>query len=104
MIAGPPLDLHAGDEVEVVGRLSLIHGPANPGEADASAAWRDRGVRCQLTTKTAEGVTRLDRGWPASFSGWTAAVRGWGRRALGDALPAETGGTAAALVLGNIPP
>ena len=101
MISGPPLELHAGDEVEVVGRLSLIHGPANPGETDASATWRDRGVRCQLTTKTAEAVTRLDRGWPASFSGWTAMVRGWGRRTLADALPAETGGTASALVLGE---
>ena len=42
MIAGPSLDLHAGDEMEVVGRLSLVHGPANPGEADASATWRNR--------------------------------------------------------------
>ena len=102
MIAGPSLDLHAGDEVEVVGRLSLIHGPANPGEADASETWRDRGVRAQMVSaKTADGVTRLDRGWPASLAGWTAAVRGWGRRVLADALPPETAGTAAALVLGE---
>ena len=43
MISGAALDLHAGDEVEAVGRLSLIHGPANPGEADAAATWRNRG-------------------------------------------------------------
>jgi competence protein ComEC len=102
MISGSALDLHAGDEVEAVGRLSLIHGPANPGEADAAAAWRDKGVRAQLVTaKTADGVARLERGWPASFAGCTAMVRGWGRRALADALPAETAGTAAALVLGE---
>ncbi len=102
MISGPPLDLHAGDEVEVVGRLSSIRGPANPGEADMAAAWRDKGVRAELVTaKTADGVTRLERGWPASFAGWTAAVRGWGRRTLADALPPETAGTAAALILGE---
>ncbi len=102
MIAGPPLDLHAGDEVEAVGRLSSIHGPANPGETDVAAAWRDKGVRTELATaKTADGVTRLERGWPASFAGWTAAVRGWGRRVLADALPPETAGTAAALILGE---
>ena len=102
MISGPALDLHAGDEVEAVGRLSLIPGPANPGEADAAAAWRNKGVRAELATaKTADGVTRLERGWPASFAGWTAAVRGWGRRALADALPPETAGTAAALDAGR---
>jgi len=37
MISDPPLDLHAGDEVEAVGLLSRIRGPANPGEADANA-------------------------------------------------------------------
>ncbi len=102
MISGPALDLHAGDEMEAVGRLSSIPGPANPGEADAAAAWRDKGVRAELATaKTADGVTRLERGWPASFAGWAAAVRGWGRRALAAALPPETAGTAAALILGE---
>ena len=102
MIAGPALDVHAGDEVEAVGRLSRIHGPANPGEADAAATWRDKGVRAQLVVeKTADGVTRLQRGWPTSFAGWTAAVRGWGRRALAESLPPETAGAAAALILGE---
>jgi competence protein ComEC len=102
MISGTALDLHVGDEVEAVGRLSLIHGPANPGEADAAATWRDRGVRAQLVTaKTADGVTRLERGWTASPAGWLALVRGWGRRTLSDALSPETADTAAALVLGE---
>ena len=102
MISGTALDLHAGDEVEAVGRLSLIHGPANPGEADMAAHWRNRGVRAQfVTAKTADGVTRLERGWTASPTGWLAIVRGWGRRALSDALPPETADTAAALVLGE---
>jgi competence protein ComEC len=102
MISGPPLDLHASDEVEAVGRLSLIHGPSNPGEVDEAAAWRDKGVRSQLVVeKTADGVTRLERGWPMSFAGWAALVRGWGRRVFADALPPETAATAAALVLGE---
>ncbi len=102
MISGAAIDIHAGDEVEAVGRLSLIHGPANPGEADAAATWRNRGVRAQLiTAKTADGVTRSERGWTASPSGWLAMVRGWGRRTLADALPPETSEIAAALVLGD---
>jgi competence protein ComEC len=101
-VAGPWPGLHVGDEVEAVGRLSLIRGPSNPGEADEALAWRDRGVRAQLVTaKTADGVTRLGRGWPTTPAGWLAVVRGWGEGALAETLPPETSGVAAALVLGE---
>jgi competence protein ComEC len=99
---GPWPGLHVGDEVEVVGRLSRIRGPSNPGETDEAARWRDRGVRAELVTaKTSDGVTRLSRGWPASAAGWVAAVRGWGRDVLAAVLPTETAGAAQALLLGD---
>jgi competence protein ComEC len=94
--------LHVGDEVEAVGRLSLIAGPFNPGEFDFAAFNRDRGVRAQLiVAKTADGVMRLSRGWPATFSGWLAVVRGWGQGVLGRCLPSSCSGVAMALLLGD---
>jgi competence protein ComEC len=102
VVAGPWPGLHVGDEVEVVGRLARIRGPSNPGEADEAALWRDRGVRARLVTaKTADGVTRLARGWPAAPAGWLAVVRGWGQGVLAETLPPETSGVAMALVLGE---
>jgi hypothetical protein len=82
-VNGPADGLHAGDEVEAVGRLSAPHGPANPGEFDYAAFLRDQGVRGLLDVrKSPDGLTRLRRGWPESFTGWLAFVRGWGQDAL----------------------
>ena len=59
-------------------------------------------MRAQLVTaKTADGVTRLERGWTASPTGWLALSARLGTPGLADALPPEIAGTAAALVLGE---
>ena len=95
-LTGVPLDdLHAGDPVEVVGRLARLAGPANPGEYDLADHWAERGIRAQLIVRPAPGaVTRLERGWPDSFGGWLAVVRGWGQQVMERWLPNETAGLA----------
>jgi competence protein ComEC len=99
---GPPDELHFGDELEVVGQLSTLPGPANPGEFDYASLLRDRGIRTRLVVrKTADGLTRLERGWPEATPGWFAVVRFWGQQTLRRTLPKRTSGVAMALLLGE---
>src|SRR5207237_5072578 len=82
-VAGALSGLHAGDEVEVVGRLQEPEGPANPGERDYAAELREQGIRAVLRVqKGPDGVTRLERGGTWSPDAWRARVRGWGVRTL----------------------
>jgi competence protein ComEC len=95
-------DLHISDEVQVVGRLSRLAPASNPGEFDTADYWRSQGVLTQVTVRhSAAGVTRLIRGWPASFRGWLAVGRRWGQDALKQAIPERTSPVAMALLLGE---
>jgi competence protein ComEC len=104
---GKLLDLHVGDEVEVVGRMARIEEPGNPGEFDSAGFWRDQGVRTQIVVrKTAAAVTRLSPGSLTSITGWLAAIRGWGQSVLSDYVDKDSGdhrlsGLASALILGE---
>jgi competence protein ComEC len=101
-VAGVMSDLHAGDEVEVVGKLTAPFLPSNPGEFDYAAHLRDQRIRAIVTVqKTPDGVTRLARSWPRSLQGWLGVIRGWGVRTLRDALPQDESDVAAALLLGE---
>jgi competence protein ComEC len=102
VVEGRLTDLHLGDAVEVVGRLSRPASPSNPGERDYRSQLLDRRVTAELrTVRRADGVTRLEEGWRSSLFGWVAVVRGWGTRALAEALPHDEAGLAAALLLGD---
>jgi competence protein ComEC len=102
IVAGRLPGFHAGDEVEVVGRLTAPRGPANPGEFDYASFLRDQRIRAQVTVhKTADGVVRHVEGWPRSLAGWLGVVRGWGQGVLQRSLPAESSGVATALLLGE---
>lgn len=102
VVAEPVEGLHAGDKVEVFGRLQAPAGPSNPGEADYAANLRDQRIRAVvLVQKTAQAVGRLEEGWRSSLAGWLAVVRGRGQRVLKEALPEESSGVAAALLLGE---
>jgi competence protein ComEC len=102
IVAGRLEDVHVGDEVDVIGLLSAPPGPANPGEFDQAAHFRDQRVRAQLVVhKTRDGVVRLTEGWPRSLKGWLAVAKGWGQRALRESLPEEQAGLAQALLLGR---
>lgn len=95
-------ELHCGDAVELVGQLVRAAPPGNPGEFDFADYLRDQGIRMVLTArKTPQAVTRLERGWPASFKGWLAVIRGRGQRILREALPQRLEGLASALLLGE---
>src|SRR5262249_1542127 len=62
-VAGVLPDLHAGDEVEAVGRLQEPEGPANPGERDYAAALREQGSRAVLRGRHGpHGGTRREGG------------------------------------------
>lgn len=100
-VGGRLPQLHVGDEVEVVGLLSLPEGPANPGEMDYAAFFHEQGISALLVVKTADGVTRLGRGWHRSLHGWLAVLRGRGQQVLMDHLSPQTGALAAALLLGD---
>jgi competence protein ComEC len=102
IVHGRAEELHVGDELQAVGQLSTIPGPANPGEFDYAGLMRDQGIRARLAVlKTADGVTRLERGWPEAAPGWLAVVRSWGQRTLERTLPPRTSGVAMALLLGE---
>src|SRR5262249_34990564 len=101
-VAGKLTGLHAGDEVEIVGRLQEPQGPANPGERDYARELREQGIRAVLQVRTgADGVARLQRGGTRAAGAWRARVRGWGIRALQQAMPERQSGLAAALLLGE---
>lgn len=105
-ILGVPLEgLHAGDAVELVGRLTTPSGPANPGEFDQAAYWRERGVRGLLVVRPSPGaVTHLASEGVFSLRGQLAEIRGWAQKVLEGHLPPATSGLATALLLGDTSP
>lgn len=97
------MNLMAGDELELPGRLSLPEGPANPGEFDYASFLRDRQISALLQVRDSREVEVIGRGWLASPGAWLAIVRSWGQNTLIGALPAPEGDLAAALLLGDSP-
>lgn len=98
--------LHAGDEIEVHGRLLAPAGPNNPGELDTSASRGDRGVRAVLRVRHGDGndaVRLLRRGWLRSPRGWIGALRTRAHRLLDERLgeSSRPAALARALLLGE---
>ncbi len=86
VVEGPLDRLHAGDEVDVVGRLQAPSPPGNPGEPDLASHLRDQRIRALMVVhKTTDGVARLAQAGPGRFAaGWlscagTVAAR-WKKR------------------------
>lgn len=101
-VAGELKNLHAGDAVEITGRLATPQGPQNPGEKDYAASLRGKGIRAVVSVrKTTDAVTLTDRGWPLSLRGILGVVRGWGERVLQHEPLQGQSGLASALVLGE---
>ncbi len=100
-VVGQRTDFTVGDEVEVLGRLVLPEGPANPGELDYAGLLRDQGITAVLTVLDGDQVDVLERSWPRSLFGWLAMVRAWGQQVLAEALPPGQQPLAEALLLGE---
>jgi competence protein ComEC len=102
MVSGDMRGFHAGDEVEVDGRLIAPEGPANPGELDFSSYLRDRHIRAIIQVRrTTRAVHPIEEGWFRTLSGRLAVIRGWGERQLQETLSQDTFPVAAALLLGD---
>ncbi len=93
-------DFTVGDEVELLGRLSLPEGAANPGELDYATLLRDQGISALVTVLDGDEVVLLQRSWPRALFGWLAVVRGWGESVVGGTLPSGRQALADALLLG----
>src|SRR5262249_25886859 len=93
---------HAGDEVEVDGRLIAPEGPANPGELDIASYLRDRHIRAIIQVrKTTRAVHPIEEGWCWTLTGRLSMIRGWGEVQLQETLSQDTFPVAAALLLGD---
>jgi competence protein ComEC len=93
-------DVTVGDEVELLGRLTLPGEAMSAGEFDYASFLRDQGVTATLTVLVSDEVVLVQRGWPMTLFGWLAVARGWGQRTLNADLGRQSG-VAAALLLGE---
>jgi competence protein ComEC len=106
-------DVHVGDEVDVIGRLSAPAAKrserqssperqANPGQFDYSSYLRDKGIRALVQVHDdPESVKLLADRTLTTAAGWLARIRGWAHRGLEELLPREQQGLAMALLLGE---
>lgn len=94
--------IRVGDAVEVVGRLALPEGVANPGGFDYASYLKDQGITAVVTAEGAPGtVTLLAPGNWWSPPRLLAAVRSWARQTLDQQLPEQQARLATALLLGD---
>jgi competence protein ComEC len=100
IVIGQCRDITVGDEVEVLGRLSVPNQAMNPGELDYASYLRDQRITAVLSVQAPSDVMELRRGWPMSLFGWLSVVRGWGQRTLKRDLGRQHA-VAAALLLGE---
>lgn len=101
-VPGELTGLHAGDEIEIIGRLAAPQGPANPGEFDYAAFLKDQRIRAIVAVHQApDGVTLLSQRWMQRPGAWLDVTRGWGQRTLREHLPEQYAPLAAALLLGE---
>ena len=54
--------IHYGDEIELNCRLSSLRSPGNPGEFDAAALYRRRGLSARASAELASAAVRVGRG------------------------------------------
>src|SRR5262245_31462354 len=81
-VIGDKRDITVGDEIELLGRLSLPGTAMNPGEFDYADFLRDQGITTTFVVLSSSDVTVTRHGWPTSFFGILATVRGWGQATL----------------------
>lgn len=96
------LAITPGDEVEVTGWLSRVHGARNPGEPDWAEIAARSGIRSRMSVESPRLVRSVGRG--SAPRRYFAAARAWVRASLLGALPPDAEGASRlldALVLGQ---
>lgn len=99
---GELTDLHAGDTLELTGRIAVPQPPENPGEFHYADWLADRGIRASvLVRKASVAVVRLKSAETWSLPAILVAARTWGQQTLATYLPSDLAGLARALLLGD---
>ena len=93
-----------GQRVELVGRVSRLRAPPNPGQVDRAAAGRRQGRLVECRVPTAGGVTVL----AGESGGWARRVRdragNWARAHLSSSVRGRAGLLLEALLIGRRDP
>ena len=93
--------IHAGDLIDLVGRMHRPRGPGNPGERHSLRRLQDRRIRAEIrVSDTAATVTRLQERADEPVA-WLARIRGHAAEMLMQFLPAKQATMARALLLGD---
>ena len=92
------VDLHAGDQVTILGRLRKIAGPTNPGAFDFRDHYRKHRIRTSLYCSNAQAITVNKRSKTGS---WLASLRYRLNRLAWHHLAPQQASLASAILLGN---
>ena len=101
LVDGHVLGLVYGDEIEILGHLSTLSEPLNPGEWDFAADRRAAGELSRMWADDPECVTLIER--PGGWSFWRGLerIRNAGRRVLDRYIDSDRQAVAGALLLGT---
>lgn len=94
-------DLLGGVPIEVVGQMSTVAGPLNPGEFDYRAFLRGQGIDLRLTIASADGIRPDPEGRSSPLARLLGKLRAWSRASLVGGTAPEVEPLAAALLLGR---
>lgn len=90
-----------GDGVELLGGLTALSPPINPGGIDLRRNWYDQHIQATVSVKTLEGITRHAESSRWSIAAFMAQARAWVRTTLQTYLPPKQAGIAQALLCGQ---
>lgn len=90
--------IHAGDGLQVWGRLRKIGGPTNPGAFDFGAFYRSRRILCSVYCPHADCVSVIR---PSHTGAWLGRLRSRLNALSWHYLPPDQASLAAAILLGN---
>lgn len=102
-VSGLASELRVGDEIELLGRLSLPERPRNPGEFDFAEFLRKQGVRAVMRCRSLDAVRLLERpdDWLTQSRRRLVDAREHCEQLLRDQLSSDTESVALALLLGS---
>ena len=99
-VNGHLVDVHAGDQVRVIGRLSRPEGPRNPGGFDWARLALSRGYRAEMYSSVTELVSVEPRRSPP-LAGWAGTLNRRCTASLIRFIGPERADLAAAMLLGS---